>query len=311
MVITSTHVNSVSVYHFPGKIAYFQGFSFHSTATTFPPLLLMSFPASFRLALVQMRVEGGEKKRNLERALKFIHHAAEQGAEVVLLPEALNLGWTHPAARKEADSVPESWTVQQLREAARLRSVYLCFGLVEAAPEGIYNSALLVDPEGNILLRHRKIHELDIARELYRTGNQLQTTSTPLACFGIMICADAFAPGQVISRSLALMGANVILSPSSWAVPPDHDQLKEPYGQLWLDNYQPVAREHKLWIASASNVGLIAEGPWKGRHCIGCSMVIGPDGTQQLAGPYGISAEEILYLTVSRVDSAQGWIASA
>jgi predicted amidohydrolase len=94
------------------------------------------------------------------------------------------------------------------------------------------------------------------------------------------------------------MGAQVLLSPSSWAVPPEHDNHKEPYGQLWLDNYRPVAREFRLWIAGVSNVGWITAGPWQGRKCIGCSLVVGPSGRVVLQGPYGPDAESIHEISV-------------
>jgi predicted amidohydrolase len=114
-----------------------------------------------------------------------------------------------------------------------------------------------------------------------------------------MICADAFANGQVVSRTLALMGATIILSPCAWAVPADHDNVRTPYGRVWLDNYGPVARDFRIWIAGCSNVGAINDGPWRGRNCIGCSLVIGPNGQPALRGPYGVEAEEILYLDVN------------
>ena len=109
-----------------------------------------------------------------------------------------------------------------------------------------------------------------------------------------MICADGFAPGQSISRTLGIMGASVILSPCAWAVPHDHDNERDPYGQLWLDNYCPVAREFGLSIVGVSNVGPITAGPWQGRKCIGNSLVIGRDGGEVARGPYGERAEVML-----------------
>jgi hypothetical protein len=85
----------------------------------------------------------------------------------------------------------------------------------------------------------------------------------------------------------------VILSPCSWAVPADHDQQRDPYGQLWLDNYQPVAREFALSIAGVSNVGPITDGPWSGRKCIGCSLVIGPVGEVVYRAPYSAADEHV------------------
>src|SRR5688500_1817265 len=75
--------------------------------------------AVFKLALGQMLVEGGAKEANVARAEMFIARAAASGARVVLLPEALNLGWTHGAARTEADAIPDGETCTRLRAAAR------------------------------------------------------------------------------------------------------------------------------------------------------------------------------------------------
>lgn len=264
----------------------------------------------FKLALVQMRVEAGAKAANLRRAEVLVGQAAREGARVVLLPEALPLGWTHPSARTDADAIPEGEACARLRAAARSHGVYLCAGLVERADERLFNAAVLLDPRGEVLLRYRKMNELEIAHDLYAPGDQLQVARTPLGTFGVMICADAFARGQVISRTLGLMGADIILSPCAWAVPADHDQRKEPYGRLWRDNYGPVARDFRLWIAGASNVGWITAGPWQGRQCIGCSLVVDPAGNPVLEGPYGPDAEAILTLDVElqpRPAQGAGW----
>ena len=264
----------------------------------------------FRLALAQMRVDGGDKPGNLDRALDRVRAAATAGAQVVLLPEALDLGWTHPAAIAEAEPVPGGSPFTQLSEAASRHSIYVCAGLTERAGPFVYNSAVLIGPDGELLLHHRKLNELEIGHDVYAQGDRLGVVSTPLATFGLMICADAFARGQCVSRTLGLMGADVILSPCAWAVPADHDQATEPYGQLWLDNYQPVARDFRLWIAGASNVGWLDAGPWAGRKCIGCSLVIGPEGQIAATGPYGPEADTIVYAEVSpvaRPARAHGW----
>jgi predicted amidohydrolase len=254
--------------------------------------------AVFKLALAQMLVEGGAKEANVARAETSIARAAASGARVVLLPEALNLGWTHGAARTEADAIPDGETCTRLRAAARRNAVFVCAGIIERAGARCFNAAVLIDPLGNVLLHHRKLNELDIAHSLYANGDRLGVADTSIGRVGVMICADAFASGQVVSRTLGLMGANVILSPCAWAVPPDHDEARTPYGRIWLENYGPVARDFRVWIAGCSNVGPINDGPWTGRNCIGCSLVMGPDGETVLRGPYGVGAETILYVDV-------------
>lgn len=258
----------------------------------------MSLPPTFRVALAQMRVTPGDVLNNVRRARRFIKQATAEGAQVVVLPEALDCGWTHPSARQQASPVPGAGTHFGLAAAAMEHRVYVCGGLTERRGDRIYNAAVLISPAGDLLLHHRKLNELDIAHDLYEQGNHLGTTRTPLATFGLMICADGFATGHVASRTLALMGADVILSPGAWAVPADHDNVKTPYGQVWRDCYTPVAREHDLWIVGVSNVGPITAGPWAGRKCIGCSLVIGPGGREVLQGPYGEDAEALLYVDV-------------
>lgn len=267
-------------------------------------------PTQLKLALAQILVEGGRKAANLQRAERAIADAAGSGAQVVLLPEALNLGWTHPAAETEADAIPGGESCSRLRAAARAHEVYVCAGLVERAGKRIFNSAVLLAPDGQLLLVHRKLNELEIGHRLYAQGDRLGVVPTPLGCLGVMICADAFARGQVVGRALGLMGADLILSPSAWAVPAGHDNAREPYGRLWLDNYGPVARDYRLWIAGVSNVGPLAAGPWQGRQCIGCSLLVGPDGRQVLQGPYGVQAEALLLAVLelpARPARGDGW----
>jgi predicted amidohydrolase len=211
-----------------------------------------------------------------------------------VLPEALDCGWAHPAARELAGTIPGGGACERLRAAAQRARIHLCAGLVERAGDRLFNSAVLFSPEGELLLHHRKIHELDIARDLYVRGDRLAVAHTPLGTLGVMICADAFAPGEAISRTLALMGADVIVSPCAWAMPADHDNARKPYGALWRDCYGRVAREFGVCFAGASNVGPITAGAWAGRKCIGCSLVVGADGEPVLQGPYGEQAEALL-----------------
>jgi predicted amidohydrolase len=253
---------------------------------------------AMKLALAQMLVEPGAKESNLARAEAAILRAAADGAEVVVLPEVLTLGWTHPSATAQADEIPDGESCARLRAAACASRVLVCAGIAERAGGRIFNAAVLLDPAGDVLVHHRKIHELDFARALYARGDRLSVAETKFGRIGVMICADGFAPGQSVSRALGEMGARYILSPCAWAVPADHDNVREPYGQLWLDNYGPVAREFGLTIAGVSNVGPITAGPWRGRRCIGNSLVVGPDGRERLRGPHGENAEALLLVEV-------------
>ena len=264
-------------------------------------------PEPIRLALVQLLVAGGERDRNLDHALDCTAGAARDGANLVVLPEALPLGWTDPSATELADAIPDGPTCTTLRAAAREHGIHLASGIVERDGDRIYNAAVLIDPAGEVLLHHRKLNELDIGHDSYSVGDRLGVADTALGRLGLMICADAFAADRVVTRTLALMGAQLIVSPSAWAVPADHDQKAEPYGDLWRNAYRPVCREHGLWVAGVSNVGWITGGPWAGRKCIGTSLVMGPDGEVGAQGPYGVDAEAIVTCDVSLREAPRVW----
>lgn len=255
-------------------------------------------PKSFTLALCQMKIIGGDRSANLDHASDMIREAKKNGANFILLPEAMDLGWTDPSALTQAEPVPNGITCTHLRDLARSEQVYICSGLIEKDEDKVYNSAVIIDPSGEVILLHRKINELDIGHPYYALGDRLNVADTEYGTIGLMICADASTGDRTIPRALAYMGADVILSPSSWAVVAEHDNRKKPYGGNWKDAYKPVAEDFRIWIASCSNVGWMTAGPWKDWKGIGCSMVIGPGGTDILHGPYGANADTILYVDV-------------
>ena len=252
----------------------------------------------FRLALAQMQVVGGDPERNLARAEQVIAEAAAGGADIVLLPEAMDVGWTSPLARERAEAIPAGDPSSRLRAAALRHRIYVCAGLTERDGDNVHNSAVLFDREGVVRGVHRKLNELDIAHAVYDPGDRLGVVRTEFGVLGMMICADALAEGGCLTRSLCLMGAEVILSPCSWAVPPGRDAIREPYGDLWRRAYMPVARAYSVWIAAVSNVGVIDGGPWGGHDCIGSSLLIDAQGNEVLAGPYGVAAEVLLYADI-------------
>ena len=59
-----------------------------------------------RIGMAQLLVEGGEPERNLERAAKLVRQAKNENCDLVLLPETLDLAWTHPSAFNEAEPIP-------------------------------------------------------------------------------------------------------------------------------------------------------------------------------------------------------------
>src|SRR5215212_6099158 len=176
----------------------------------------------FRLGMAQTLVEGGGPGPNLDRAVAAIHQAADQGCRAVVLPECLDLGWTDPSARDLAQPIPGPH-FDRLADAARAAGVYVAAGLVERHGPRLFNAAVLIGRAGELLLHHRKINELDIALDLYSVGDRLGVAGTELGTVGLAVCADNFSDSLAVGHVLARMGAQLILSPSAWAVDADHD----------------------------------------------------------------------------------------
>jgi predicted amidohydrolase len=246
--------------------------------------------SKFKLAMGQMLVEGGEDKANLDRATSMIENAAREDCSVIVLPECLDLGWANPTAHDMAQPIPSS-SSDILCQAAQKFRIYVVAGLTERADDRLYDTALLISPDGQILLRHRKINLLTDVEGMYSVGGHLSVAATPLCTIGLDICADNFPDSLALGHALARMGAQILLSPCSWAVKAEHDSTRDPYGSLWKGSYSTLARLYDMTIVGVSNVGWINEGAWKGRKCIGCSLTVGPQGQVLAEGPYGETAE--------------------
>jgi predicted amidohydrolase len=256
--------------------------------------------STVKTAICQIRVGDGDLEGNCDRAARAVSEAARKGADLALLPEAADFGWIHDAARSigEGDS-PLAATYAELSGEYE---IYVCGGFVERSGEELFNSAALFGPDGVKRLHHRKINELTIARHLFACGDSLGVAETEeFGRLGLMICADAFYGEQAFARALAAMGARLILSPSAWAVPPDHDNAKTPYGDQWRGAYRPVARDLGLPIAACSGVGQMTQSEWKGHPVIGNSLVVGCDGEDIAVGQYG--QEEVRLVEVPLRDT--------
>jgi predicted amidohydrolase len=194
----------------------------------------------------------------------------------------------------------------RLAQAAREHGIYVAAGLVEAAGPHRYNAAVLWSPQGNILLHHRKINELDFALDLYEVGDRLAVVDCELGRVGLTICADNLPGSLELAGSLCRMGAQLLLSPSAWAVDADHDEKAHPYGSEWLESYGELAYLYNVTLVGVSNVGAITAGAWAGKVCIGRSLCVGPTGVLARA-PYGVSAQSTTVIEIEpQVPPARG-----
>ncbi len=248
------------------------------------------------LGMGQMLVVPGQVDQNLDRAVGMIGEAKGLGCDIVVLPECCDVGWTNADARRLAESIPGSRS-ERLAAMARKHRVAVVAGLTERASECVYNTAVMIDTQGDIRIRHRKINELPVGHDIYDVGDRLQVARCELGAVAVNICADNFPSSLAIGHVLARMGAQILLSPSAWAVPPGSDDPS--YGSLWLDAYRQLTSLYDITVVGVSCVGPIISGPWSGYHCIGASIAMGPGGDVLARGPYGAGQSALIPVPVA------------
>ena len=252
-----------------------------------------------RIGMGQLLVEGGEPTRNLARAVEQIALAADQQCDLVLLPETLDFAWTHPSALYEAQPIPGPFS-DVLCEAAAKHRLYVCAGLTERGADGRnYNAAILIDPQGHIILKYHKINLLTVEQPFYAVGQTLNVVDTPLGKIGVNICADNYLDGLPIGHTLARMGAEFIIAPSSWTVDYSITEEHDPYQEKWVKPFSILAQLYNVVVVSTTSVGYIVGGPYEGKKSVGCSLAVDATGVRA-QGNFNEFAGELVVADLAR-----------
>ena len=277
-------------------------FSFRKPTPAPAAALLPAIPeplGTIRIGMGQLLVEGGEPARNLARATDLIAQAAAAKCDLVLLPETLDFAWTHPSALYEAQPIPGLFS-NQLCQAAAQHGLYVCAGLTERAADGRnYNAAILIDPQGEIILKYHKINLLAVEQPFYAVGQTLNVVDTPLGKVGVNICADNYLDALPIGHTLARMGAEFIISPASWTVDHSITEEHDPYQEKWLKPFSILAQLYNVVVVSTTSVGYIVGGPYEGKKSVGCSLAVDAHGVQA-RGTFNEFASELVVATLNR-----------
>lgn len=214
-----------------------------------------------QVALCQIPCRDSAVEENLKALEEAARDAAKRGARVLCFPESMDVGWVNTAAHQLAEPIPGPRT-ERISRLARELGVYIALGLTERVKEGIYDAAILVDPEGKIILKHRKINTLvELLTPPYLRGSKegIQVAETPLGKMGLLICADTFIQENLeILRDLR---PDLVLVPYGWAAPPE----KWPgHGEELKETVSRAAKVIGAPVIGPSCLGKITTGPWKG-----------------------------------------------
>ncbi len=140
-----------------------------------------------------------------------IADAGKLGVDLLCLGEGITLVSTAKKFADVAEPVPGS-TSRILGEAARKAKLYVVAGIYEREGPLIYNTALLIDRDGNVAGKYRKTHlpQTEVNGGL-TPGSTYPVFRTDFGTIGLEICYDYAFPE--VTRSLALQGAEIVLLP--------------------------------------------------------------------------------------------------
>jgi predicted amidohydrolase len=254
-------------------------------------------------AAIQTRAVTGDKEGNNERALEALHAAIDEGARLVVLPELGNSGYVFDS-REEAFALAEPTfggpTTSAWAEVARSRGAWICGGLTEVDEGRLYNSAVLVGPDGYVG-RYRKTHLWDEEKLFFEPGNLgLNVFDLPFGRVAMMICYDGWHPE--VARILKLKGADVILDPTCWVLVPG---VITPENPVSAYVHMATAHVNSLFVVCADQCGVE-----RGCTFIGRSCIAGPGGF--VAGPGGFEEPETVMAEINVVSARyHNWTALA
>lgn len=252
--------------------------------TTNPERSRLRQHKGLRVALAQLPLEDGELDHNMNLAEAAAKEAGLRHADFLNLPEAADWGWLYQQARRDALPIPGKYT-DLLAELARRYKLWISAGCLERDGEKVFNSAVIIDRTGRIVLKHRKIDTLPwLTSHLYDSGdpNDIKTAATEFGRIGLTICADNFNLDR--PQKVADQGAWLLVAPHGFAA--EENRLKQ-NSQEYQSHIRKVAEKTGLWVIGTDAVlGTMQGGAWKGWLHSGCSMVARPDGTAAIVAKF-------------------------
>lgn len=225
-----------------------------------------------KLGLIQMQVSRDTAK-NLKNAMDVVTQAAENGADLVVLPEMFCCPYENAAFVREQEA--EGGVVTSaLSEMARKNHVVLVGGSMPECENGkLYNTSFVYNAEGKRIARHRKAHLFDInvpggqvfyESDTFTAGEEATVFETAFGKVGLCICFDMRFPELV--RKMVLCGAELILCPAAFnnTTGPAH----------WEVMHRARAIDNQVFVAAAAP----AADPNASYVSYGHSIVVSPWG---------------------------------
>lgn len=208
-----------------------------------------------------------DPERNLRHALDLIEKAAKKGAQVICLPELFKSQYFCQTNNKKhfnlAEPVPGP-TCESLSSVAKKLGVVIVGSVFEKdSGKNYFNTAIVINSDGNLLGKYRKTHIPDDPDNYYsekfyfKPGNLgYQSFKTSFAQVGTLICWDQWYPEA--ARATALEGAQIIFYPTAigWQLNEKETETGRGEYDAWVTIQRSHAIANGVFVASVNRTGL-------------------------------------------------------
>lgn len=223
------------------------------------------------------------KRANIEHQMKLVEDAAAKGVQMLCFQEIFTTPYFCAEQQtrwyEAVEKVPDGPTVQMMQSVAREKGMVLIVPIYEEDISGVYyNTAAVIDADGEYLGKYRKTHIPHVApgfweKFYFRPGNLgYPCFDTAFARIGVYICYDRHFPEG--ARCLGLNGAEIIFNPSATVA-----GLSE---YLWKLEQPAHAVANGYFVGAINRVG--TEAPWNIGEFYGQSYFCDPRGQMLAVG---------------------------
>lgn len=233
-----------------------------------------------RVAIYQMDIKLAKPKENVEKCLEVIDEATSKNCDLLIFPELCITGYTFfsiEEVRKYAEPI-DGPSITKLSEKCKKNKIHVVVGMLEEYGEKVYNSAVLIGPNGEIIDIYRKVHLPFIGADRYvESGDSVgKVVETSIGNICLSICYDLRFPE--LARAGALNGADILIAINNWSI-----------GAEVIPEVLVPARaaENMIYVLAANRVGVE-----KGATFIGNSIIAGP--TSEVLAKGSFDGEDLI-----------------
>lgn len=246
-----------------------------------------------RVAAAQTSPDLSDGEGTLRRVLDAVGEAAAQGAQLIVFPETFipyypyfslvlppaRIGSEHRRLYRNAVNVPGP-IPDALAEAARRHRIVIAVGVTERDQASLYNTQLVFDTDGGMIMKHRKIMPAFHERMIWGMGDgdSLQVVDSAVGRLGALTCWEHYSP---LAR-YALMEQHEEIHISTY--------IGSAFGKTFSDQTEVQLRNHALesgcfvvnataWLSDEQIAGITDDPAMRDVIRGGCmTAIIGPDG---------------------------------